>query len=159
MRTRHCQVCQVYRSVRQCSIRTFSMFRTFAPGGQMTQWRIRLMVPEADVGRRALRIALAQAPVTGVRLATSGAEVADLTGAEVADLTGAEVADLTGAEVAELTGDVIIELGEDEALGDLLRALHDISPQVFISRVTSPEADPDQPIKVRKLAPIGAVRG
>ncbi len=117
----------------------------------MTQWRIRLMVPEADVGRRALRIALAQAPVTGVRLATSGAEVADL--------TGAEVADLTGAEVAELTGDVIIELGEDEALGDLLRALHDISPQVFISRVTSPEADPDQPIKVRKLAPIGAVRG
>src|SRR5258708_3496245 len=151
MRTRHCQVCQVYRPVRQCSIRTFSMFRTFAPGGQMTQWRIRLMVPEADVGRRALRNALAQAPVTGVRPATSRAPRAGL--------NGAVDADLTRAEVAELTGDVIIELGEEEALGELLRALHDISPQVFISRVTSPEADPDQPIKVRKLAPIGAVRG
>jgi hypothetical protein len=101
----------------------------------MTRWRIRLVVPEADGGKRALRSALAQAPVTGVRL------------------------DPPGVEVAELTGDVIIELGEEEALGDLLRALHEISPQVFISRVHSPEADPSQQIKVSKLARIGMVRG
>lgn len=109
----------------------------------MTQWRIRLIVPEADVGRRALRSALAAAPITGVRL----------------DPSGAEVTELTGIETGELTGDVIIELAEEEALGDLLRALHEISPQVFISRVGSPEADPDQAIKVRKLSPISTVRG
>jgi hypothetical protein len=109
----------------------------------MTQWRIRLAVPEADVGKRALRSALAQAPVTSVRL----------------DPSGAEVAELTDVEVNELTSEVIIELEKEEALGDLLRALHEISPQVFISRVGSPEPepDPDQPIRVRKLAPIGAV--
>lgn len=100
----------------------------------MTQWRIRLMMPDADGGKRALRRALAQAPVTGVRL------------------------DPPGVEVAELTGDVIVELGEEEALGDLLRALHEISPQVFISRVGSPEADAGQPIKVTKLTRIGADR-
>jgi hypothetical protein len=101
------------------------------------------MVPEADVGRRALRSALAQAPVTNVRL----------------DSPGAEAAEPTDVEIAELTGEVIIELEEEAALGDLLRALHEISPQVFISRVGSPAADPNQPIKVRKLAPTGAVRG
>jgi hypothetical protein len=101
------------------------------------------MVPEADVGRRALRSALAQASVTSVRL----------------DPSGTEAAELTDVEIAELTGEVIIELEKEEALGDLLRALHEISPQVFISRVGSPEADSDQPIKVRKLAPTGAVRG
>lgn len=93
------------------------------------------MVPEADGGRRALRSALARAPVPGVRL------------------------DPSGVEIAELTGDVIVELVEEEALGDLLRALHEISPQVFISRVGPREVLSRQPIKIRKLARIGAVRG
>lgn len=101
----------------------------------MTQWRIRLIVPEAAAGRRALRAALAQASVTGVRL------------------------DPPGLDVTELTGDVIIELAEDGALGDLLRALHEISPQVFISRVSAPAPGLGQPIRVRKLAPVGAIPG
>lgn len=101
----------------------------------MTQWMIRLVVPEAAAGRRALRTALAQASVTGVRL------------------------DPPGLDVTELTGDVTIELAEDGALGDLLRALHEISPQVFISRVSAPEPGAGQPIRVRKLAPIGAIPG
>ena len=101
----------------------------------MTQWRIRLLAPDADGGRQALCKALAQAPVTGVR------------------------PDPPGVQVEEPTRDVIIELAEEEALGDLLRALHEISPQVFISRVGPPDRATDHPIKVRKLAPTGAVRG
>ena len=66
------------------------------------------------------------------------------------------------AHATEVTGDVIVELGEDSALADLLRALHEISPQVFISRVPAPEpavaAAAAQSIRVRKLAP-GTVRG
>jgi hypothetical protein len=101
----------------------------------MTQWRIRLIAPEADGGRQALCKVLAQAPVTGVRL------------------------DPPGVRAEEPTRDVIIELAEEDALGDLLRALHEISPQVFISRVGSPDSATDHPIKVKKLAPTGAVRG
>jgi len=56
-------------------------------------------------------------------------------------------------------GDMIVELAEDGALDDLLRALHAISPQVFISRVGAPEARADgRQIKVRRLAP-GTVPG
>src|SRR5215469_5814907 len=100
----------------------------------MTQWRIRLLAPDADGGRQALCKALAQAPVTGVRLDPPCVQV-------------------------EEPRDVIIELAEEEALGELLRALHEISPQVFISRVGPPDRATDHPIKVRKLAPTGAVRG
>jgi hypothetical protein len=103
----------------------------------MTQWRIRVSVPEAAAGQHALRSALAQvagiAQVPAVRL------------------------DPPGVDVAELTGDVIVELGTDEALGDLLRTLHEISPQVFISRVSAPE--PGQAIRVRKLSRIAAIAG
>jgi hypothetical protein len=35
---------------------------------------------------------------------------------------------------AELSGDVVLELPRDEALGEMLSALHTISPQVFVSR-------------------------
>lgn len=35
---------------------------------------------------------------------------------------------------AELAGDVVLELPRDDALGDMLTALHTISPQVFVSR-------------------------
>jgi hypothetical protein len=91
----------------------------------MTQWRIRVVVPEAGAGWHALRDVLAQTPVTDLRL------------------------DPAGTEATEMTGDVIVEPGNDEALGDLLRTLHEISPQVLVSRVGS--AGPDQPIRVRRL--------
>jgi hypothetical protein len=38
---------------------------------------------------------------------------------------------------AELSGDVVLELPRDEALGEMLTALHTISPQVFVSRTDS----------------------
>jgi hypothetical protein len=101
----------------------------------MTQWRIRVVVPEAPAGRRALRRALAHAPGTVMHL------------------------DPLGVEVAETSGDVIVELGEDEALEDLLRTLHEVSPHVYISRVESPEYDAGQPIRVRKLSRMRGVSG
>ena len=54
---------------------------------------------------------------------------------------------------------MIVELAEDSALDDLLRTLHEISPQVFISRVGPSETSGSgRPIKVRRLAP-GTVPG
>lgn len=104
----------------------------------MTQWRIRVVVPEAAAGQRALRRALARAPGTVVRLQPPG------------------------VDVAETSGDVIVELGEDEALEDLLRILHEVSPHVFISRVDGDESDesePGQPIRVRRLSRLGGNPG
>jgi hypothetical protein len=37
---------------------------------------------------------------------------------------------------AELSGDVVLELPRDDELGDMLAALHTISPQVFVSRAS-----------------------
>jgi|SRR5690348_8483294 hypothetical protein len=99
----------------------------------MTQWRIRVVVPEAAAGQRALRRALSQAPGTVVRL------------------------EPPGVDLAETSGDVIVELSEDEALDDLLRILHEVSPHVFISRVS--EGEPGQPIRVRKLSRLGGSQG
>ncbi|MDR2984854.1 MAG: hypothetical protein LBV34_08430 [Nocardiopsaceae bacterium] len=101
----------------------------------MTQWRIRVVVPEAPAGRRALSRALAQAPGTVVHL------------------------DPPGVDVAEASGDVIVELGEDEALEDLLRTLHEVSPHVFISRVGVPEQESGQPLRIRRISPTGGVAG
>ncbi len=103
----------------------------------MAQWRIRVTVPEAPSGRHELRSALAQVPVvpvTALRL------------------------DPPGVDAAELTGDVVVELAEDDALAELLHALHELSPQVFISRVAAPEAAAGQQIRVRRLAP-GTIPG
>lgn len=36
-----------------------------------------------------------------------------------------------------LAGDVVLELPGDDELGDMLTALHTISPQVFVNRATS----------------------
>jgi hypothetical protein len=101
----------------------------------MAQWRIRVVVPEAAAGQRALRRALAQAPGTVVRL------------------------EPPGVDLAETSGDVIVELGEDEALDDLLRTLHEVSPHVFISAVGSEEVEPGQPIRVRRLSRFGGNPG
>jgi len=101
----------------------------------MTQWRIRVVVPEAPAGRHALRRALAQAPGTVVRL------------------------DPPGVDLTDTSGDVIVELGEDEALDDLLRTLHEVSPHVFISRVNAPEPEAGQPIRIRRLSRMGGMSG
>jgi len=42
---------------------------------------------------------------------------------------------------AELSGDVVLELPRDDSLGEMLTALHAISPQVFVSRADA-AADP-----------------
>ena len=42
---------------------------------------------------------------------------------------------------AELSGDVILELPRDDELGDMLTALHTISPQVFVSRASQNEIE------------------
>jgi hypothetical protein len=95
----------------------------------VAQWRIRVIVPEAPDGRKVLKSALADVSVTESRLIPPS------------------------AETAETTGEVVVDLGEDDALHDLLRTLHEISPQVFISRVGSPEpARADPAIRVRKLS-------
>jgi hypothetical protein len=91
----------------------------------MSQWRVRVVLPEADGGQSLLVSALAQVPVAGLRFAGE-----------------------------EASGDMIIELAEDSALDDLLRILHEMSPQVFISRADGSERQ----IKVRRLAPGPAPR-
>jgi hypothetical protein len=40
-----------------------------------------------------------------------------------------------------LSGDVVLELPQDDELGDMLTALHMISPQVFVSRAFSDHGD------------------
>lgn len=40
-----------------------------------------------------------------------------------------------------LSGDVVLELPRDDELGDMLTALHMISPQVFVSRAFSEHDD------------------
>ena len=101
----------------------------------MTQWRIRVVVPEAPAGRRALRRALTQAPGTVVHV------------------------DPPGVDLADTPGDVIVEVGEDEALEDLLRTLHEVSPHVFISRVNASESEADQPIRIRRFFRMGGMSG
>ncbi len=100
----------------------------------MTQWRIRVLLPEAEGRRHVLTSALADLPVTGLRF------------------TGDD-------DPSEAASDMIVELDEDSALDDLLRTLHEISPQVFISRAGVAGVDAGgQQIKVRRLAP-GTVPG
>ena len=95
----------------------------------MAQWRIRVIMPAAPDGRQLLKSALAHISVTESRLIPPS------------------------ADTAETTGEVVVDLGEDDALHDLLRTLHEISPQVFISRIGSPEPTAADPaIRVRKIA-------
>ncbi len=46
----------------------------------------------------------------------------------------------------ELSGDVVLELPRDDELGDMLTALHTISPQVFVSRAGHERISPDAAI-------------
>jgi len=82
----------------------------------MPTWNIRVILPDDPASHDALHSALAAHPPSSVRLESRG----------------------PGS--AETTGDVVVELREDEPLGDLLHALHEISPQVFISRSSTQES-------------------
>lgn len=108
----------------------------------MTQWRIRVVIPDADNGRTVLTTALARLPVTGLRFAGDS-----------------DAAESVPGLIEPAAGDMIVDLAEDSALDDLLRTLHEISPQVFISRAgATGTGGNERPIKVRRLAP-GTVPG
>jgi hypothetical protein len=82
-------------------------------------WRIRINLSDDVQSRARLTEVLSRQQVSAVRLTPR-----------------------PGTE-AELSGDVVLELPRDEELGDMLTALHTISPQVFVSRATS---DADAPV-------------
>ncbi|MHB1431684.1 MAG: hypothetical protein ACYCVZ_06175 [Streptosporangiaceae bacterium] len=86
----------------------------------MPLWRIRVALPDDPRSQEALRTAVAAYPAERVRV-------------ESMDPGG-----------ADLTGNVVVELRDDGPLGDLLHALHEISPHVFVSRVNPPEASAPQ---------------
>jgi hypothetical protein len=88
----------------------------------MAMWRIRLNLSDDPLSRERLTELLAGQQVSKIKLTPR-----------------------EGA-VSELSGDVILELPRDDSLGDMLTALHTISPQVFVSRATQ-----DGPVGV--LAP------
>jgi hypothetical protein len=78
----------------------------------MAMWRIRINLTDDPRSRARLNEVLASQQVSAIRLTPRA-----------------------GTE-AELSGDVVLELPRDDELGEILTALHAISPQVFISRAS-----------------------
>lgn len=88
----------------------------------MAMWRIRISLADDARSRERLDEVLASQRVEAIRL------------------TPREGSD------AELSGDVVLELPRDDALGEMLTALHTISRQVFVSRAeTSPDYSAQDP--------------
>jgi hypothetical protein len=81
-------------------------------GQRMAMWRIRINLSDDPRSRALLNEVLSRQRVTAMRLSSRGD---------------------TGAELA---GDVVLELPRDDELGDMLAALHTISPQVYVSRAS-----------------------
>jgi hypothetical protein len=79
----------------------------------MATWRIRINLSDDAQTRARFAEVLASQRVTAVQLTPRA-----------------------GAE-SVLAGDVVLELPRDDELGDMLAALHRISPQVFVSRAMS----------------------
>ena len=77
-------------------------------------WTIRLTLSDDQRNRALLHDALAQKPVSAVRL------------------------EPCGANKAEITGEVMVDLAVGDGLAALLEALHVISPQVFVARTDRP---------------------
>lgn len=75
----------------------------------MAMWRIRINLADDARSRELLDEVLASARVQTIQLTPRNGG-------------------------AELSGDVVLELPRDDALGEMLTALHTISPQVFVSR-------------------------
>jgi hypothetical protein len=93
----------------------------------MAKWRIRISLSDDEYSRARLDEVLASQRVSAVRL------------------TSRPDAD------AGLSGDVVLELPRDDELGDMLTALHMLSPQVFVSRAFSDHDELDSNVAV--LAP------
>jgi hypothetical protein len=85
----------------------------------MIKLRIRLTLSDDPRSRALFHEALADQPASVVRLVP------------------------LGTDTAEITGEVLVELAQDEGLGAMLGALHNISPQVFVSRADPPAAHPE----------------
>lgn len=80
----------------------------------MAMWRIRINLADDPRSRERLNEVLASQRVQAIQLTPRQ------------------------GTAAELFGDVVLELPRDEALGEMLTALHTISPQVFVSRADAP---------------------
>jgi len=88
----------------------------------MAMWRIRINLSDDPLSRARLDEVLARQRVSAMQL-TPRAD----------------------AET-QLSGDVVLELPRDDELGDMLTALHTISPQVYVSRASHERIDPDAAI-------------
>jgi hypothetical protein len=96
---------------------------------RMAKWRIRIHLSDDAHSRARLDEVLANQRVSAVRLTPrSGTD--------------------TG-----VSGEVVLELPRDDELGDMLTALHMISPQVFVSRAL-PEHDDELGSPLSALAPV-----
>jgi hypothetical protein len=78
----------------------------------MAMWRIRINLSDDPQSRARLTEVLSRQQVNTIRLTPRA-----------------------GADTG-LAGDVVLELPRDDELGDMLAALHTISPQVFVSRAS-----------------------
>lgn len=87
----------------------------------MAMWRIRINLADDPRSRARLTEVLATQQVSEIRLARR------------ADTE------------TELSGDVVLELPHDDELGDMLTALHTISPQVFVSRASQTAVEAGAP--------------
>jgi hypothetical protein len=81
----------------------------------MPLWRIRIAVPDEPGSRDALNDVLAGQPAARLR-----------------ELPGRNAS-------SAATGEIIVELPQDDGLVSVLSALHQISPQVFVSRADIPD--------------------
>jgi hypothetical protein len=81
----------------------------------MPLWRIRIAVPDDPASRDALDDVLAAQPAARLR----------------------EVPSRTSRSAT--TGEIVVELPQDDGLVSVLSALHQISPQVFVSRADMPD--------------------
>ena len=89
-------------------------------------WRIHLPLPDNPTSRTLFHEALADHPVSAARLIPRG------------------------TDRAEMTGEVLVDLTQDEGLGDLLDALHVLSPRVFVScadLAPSPARSPEDSVQ------------
>ncbi len=88
----------------------------------MPLWRIRIAVPDDPSSRDALNNVLAAQPAARLR-----------------ELPGRSARSST-------TGEIVVELPQDDGLVSVLSALHQISPQVFVSRadMPDPESEPER---------------
>jgi len=80
----------------------------------MPLWRIRIAVPDDAGSRSALDKVLAAQPKARLR-------------------------EVPGRNGTARTSEIVVELPQDDGLVSVLSALHQISPQVFVSRADVPE--------------------